>query len=187
MRTIYTDGSCLGNPWPWWWAVILKHEEWKMNNEQWGNRGEQEIILSWGENQTTNNVMELTAAIQALQWLWETYAGKVWEWTEAEIQDWFFASVQENPSILSTDPVLITTDSSYVKLGITEWMVTRKRRQRRRAKGGKLVENVALWKQLDKLTQYFPNLMRARTRAHVGTELNERVDQLAREQASKYL
>lgn len=85
--------------------------------------------------------------------------------------------------MLSDDPMVIITDSSYVKLGITEWMVTRKRRQWRRAKGGKLVENVALWKQLDILTQYFPNLNRARTKAHVGTELNERVDQLARNEA----
>jgi ribonuclease HI len=82
---------------------------------------------------------------------------------------------------------MITTDSSYVKLGITEWMVTRKRRQWRRAKGGKLIENVALWKQLDILTQYFPNLTWAWTKAHVGTELNERVDQLARNEAEKYV
>ena len=127
--------------------------------------------------------MELTAAIKALQWLWEKYADKVWEWREVDVQEWFFASVQSIPSVLSDDPMVIITDSSYVKLGITEWMVTRKRRQWRRAKGGKLVENVALWKQLDILTQYFPNLNRARTKAHVGTELNERVDQLARNEA----
>ena len=81
--------------------------------------------------------------------------------------------------------VTIVTDSNYVKLGITERMVTRKRRQRRRAKGGKLVENVQLRKELDALASCFPNLHRQRTKAHVGTELNERVDFLARREAEK--
>jgi ribonuclease HI len=31
--------------------------------------------------------MELTAAIKALQWLWEKYSGNVWQWTEADVQD----------------------------------------------------------------------------------------------------
>jgi ribonuclease HI len=129
--------------------------------------------------------MELTAAIRALQWLWEKYSGKSWTWSEENVQDWFFAA--EQPSVVVIDEhITLITDSSYVKLGITEWMVTRKRRLRRRAKGAKLVENVGLRKQLDALVTCFPNLERQRTKAHVGTELNERVDQLAREQASKY-
>jgi ribonuclease HI len=129
--------------------------------------------------------MELTAAIQALQWLWEKYSGKTWTWSEDNVQDGFFTA--EQPSIVVINEyITLITDSSYVKLGITEWMVTRKRRQRRRAKGGKLVENVGLRKQLDALVTCFPNLERQRTKAHVGTILNERVDQLAREEANRY-
>lgn len=174
MRTIYTDGSCLGNPWPWWWACILQGDK---------EAYPEEIVLSWGACLTTNNVMELTAAIKALQWLWEKYTGKEWIWTEEDVQEWFFASAASIPAVLSSNLIVITTDSSYVKLGITEWMVVWKRRQWRRAKGGKLVENVALWKQLDRLTNHFPQLTRAWTKAHVGTALNERVDQLARSAA----
>ena len=89
-----------------------------------------------------------------------------------------------NEGVVSEEMYVIT-DSNYVKLGITEWMKTRKKRNRRRAKGGKLVENVQLWKELDALASCFPNLERQRTKAHVGTELNERVDQLARMEAEK--
>lgn len=129
--------------------------------------------------------MELTAAIKALQWLWEKYSGKVWSWTQDDVQDGFFGSTEERIIMRFDDEITITTDSSYVKLGITEWMVVWKRRQWRRAKGGKLVENVGLWKQLDRLTNHFPHLTRARTKAHVGTALNERVDQLARNMAEQ--
>lgn len=179
MRTIYTDGSCLGNPWPGGRATILQHTTQEDIHED-------EIVLTGGISETTNNVMELTAAIQALQWLWEKYSGETWIWSEEQAQDWFFAAPSVVASLRCDELIVLTTDSSYVKLGITEWMVTWKRRQWRRAKGGKLVENVSLRKQLDMLAQCFPQLRRERTKAHVGTELNERVDQLAREQAMRY-
>ena len=54
--TIYTDGSCLGNPGPGGWSAVLIHE---------ASRTEKNI--SGGEADTTNNRMELTAAIKALQ------------------------------------------------------------------------------------------------------------------------
>ncbi len=56
--TIYTDGACSGNPGPGGWAAILRY-------------GEAEKVLSGGEESTTNNRMELTAAIRALEALRE--------------------------------------------------------------------------------------------------------------------
>lgn len=56
--TIFTDGSCLGNPGPGGWACILRH-------------GQRERVLQGGETRTTNNRMELVAAISGLQALTE--------------------------------------------------------------------------------------------------------------------
>lgn len=179
MYLVYTDGSCIGNPWPWGWAVIISQQS-SVISEKW-----EEVVLTGGSAMTTNNVMELTAAIKALQRLWEDYTKKQWLWNDSDVQEWFFASPQVREVVNIPHDVTIVTDSNYVKLGITERMVTRKRRQRRRAKGGKLVENVQLWKELDALVSCFHNLQRQRTKAHVGTEMNERVDQLARNEAGK--
>lgn len=153
MRTIYTDGSCLGNPWPGGWAALMQAPD--------GT----EKILTWWAAYTTNNQMELQAAISALRWL-----------IERNSLPWSGAM-----------SVTLVTDSTYLQQGITSWIVVWKRRQRRRAKGGKLVENVAFWKELDELIASFPDLQRQRTKAHVGTDLNERVDRLARKEAERYV
>jgi len=83
--TIYTDGACSGNPGPGGWGALLKF-------------GRHERELSGGEWETTNNRMELTAAIEALNAL------------KRPCQVEFF------------------TDSEYLRKGITEWMDTWKRR-----------------------------------------------------------
>jgi len=77
--TIYTDGACRGNPGPGGWGAILRH-----NGHEKRLRG--------GETQTTNNRMELMAAISALEALREHCA------------------------------VTIYTDSNYLKQGLTEWL-----------------------------------------------------------------
>lgn len=77
--TIYTDGSCLGNPGPGGWAALLRSPE-----------GEQ--VLSGGEPDTTNNRMELTAALRALQ------------------------------ALPAGSQVEFYTDSQYLRKGITEWL-----------------------------------------------------------------
>ena len=82
---IYTDGACSGNPGPGGWAALLKF-------------GSHEKELSGGERQTTNNRMELTAAIEALKAL-------------------------KRPC-----RVRFYTDSEYLRKGITEWMENWKRR-----------------------------------------------------------
>ena len=82
----FTDGACSGNPGPGGWGVLLLARE--------GEAVVRELELSGGEPMTTNNRMELMAAISALEAL-------------------------ERPSTLT-----VVTDSAYVKGGITEWLAT---------------------------------------------------------------
>jgi ribonuclease HI len=89
---IYTDGACLGNPGPGGWAALLIY-------------GNQEKILRGGEPQTTNNRMELTAAIRAFE------------------------------SLKRYCEVELYTDSEYLRRGITEWLAGWKARNWRRKDG----------------------------------------------------
>ncbi|TYC62388.1 ribonuclease HI [Rhodobacterales bacterium] len=88
--TIYTDGACSGNPGPGGWGAILRF-------------GGHEKELKGGEAQTTNNRMELTAAIEALTAL-------------------------KRPCAID-----LYTDSTYVRSGINDWMSGWKRRDWRTA------------------------------------------------------
>lgn len=90
--TIYTDGACFGNPGPGGWAALLRY-------------GKHEKAISGGEKDTTNNRMELQAALEALMALKEPCQ------------------------------VTLFTDSEYLKKGITEWMPNWKRRNWRRKGG----------------------------------------------------
>jgi len=90
--TVYTDGACEGNPGPGGWGVILRY-------------GRHERKLSGGEEDTTNNRMELRAALEALRALTEACQ------------------------------VTLFTDSEYLKKGITEWLPNWKRRNWRRKGG----------------------------------------------------
>lgn len=82
---IFTDGACRGNPGPGGWGVLLRY-------------GKKEKTLHGGERDTTNNRMELTAAIEGLNALKEPCE------------------------------VRLVTDSQYVRKGITEWMANWKKR-----------------------------------------------------------
>ena len=90
--TIYTDGACYGNPGPGGWGAILRY-------------GKHERVVSGGEKDTTNNRMELRAALEALRTLTESCS------------------------------VTLFTDSNYLKQGVTEWMPNWKRRNWRRKGG----------------------------------------------------
>ncbi|MFZ6027168.1 MAG: ribonuclease HI [Chloroflexota bacterium] len=89
---IYTDGACSGNPGPGGWGALLRF-------------GEHEKTLSGGEAETTNNRMELTAALQALQ------------------------------ALKQPCQVDVYTDSQYLKRGITEWLPGWRARGWRRKEG----------------------------------------------------
>lgn len=139
---IYTDGACLGNPGPGGWAAILL----------WGAHRKE---ISGGEPETTNNRMELRAAIEALRALREP----------AEVD--------------------LYTDSAYLKRGVTEWLPRWKEQGWRRREGRRLVPiaNEDLWRELDRLVGV--HKVRFRWLAgHAGDPENERADALARAQAT---
>lgn len=132
---IYTDGACSGNPGPGGWGVWLRYKE-------------HERELFGGEEQTTNNRMELMAAIQALE------------------------------SLKRDVPVLLHTDSSYVRNGITSWVHGWKKRGWKTA-DKKPVKNVDLWQRLDEVASRY-DVEWKWVRGHSGDEGNERADELAR-------
>ena len=107
---IFTDGACSGNPGPGGWGAILRAET-------RNGRTEKEIL--GGEQQTTNNRMELRAAIEALH------------------------ALKGGPH-----EVHLYTDSSYVKDGIGKWIAGWKRNGWRTA-SKKPVKNAELWRALD--------------------------------------
>lgn len=136
--TIYTDGACSGNPGPGGWGAVLIH-------------GKERRELAGGARQTTNNRMELTAAIEALRALREP----------CEVD--------------------LYTDSIYLKNGITEWLPNWKRNGWKRRSGKRLlpVKNEDLWRVLDQLVA--KHRVRFHwVEGHAGNEENERCDQLAR-------
>ncbi len=131
---IFTDGACRGNPGPGGWGVLLRLEE----NEK---------ELSGAESDTTNNRMELTAAIKALQ------------------------------ALSRPCKVCLTTDSVYVKSGITDWIDNWKKKNWHTA-SKKPVKNVDLWQQLD-LARALHEIEWCWVKGHSGHAENERADQLA--------
>ena len=131
---VFTDGACRGNPGDGGWGVLLIID------------GE-ETTLFGGEKDTTNNRMELKAAIKALE---------------------FF---DDNVSLS------ITTDSNYVKDGITKWMTNWKKKNWITT-SRKPVKNKDLWEQLDTLNS-FHNVSWQWVKAHAGHRENEIADMLA--------
>jgi len=133
---IYTDGACAGNPGPGGWAAILV-------------AGERERELSGYEPATTNNRMELQAAIEGLNAL--------------------------------TEPcqVDLSTDSQYVKNGMTDWLPRWKRNGWRTA-DKKPVKNVDLWQALEAAVARH-KVHWHWVRGHDGHPENERCDALANE------
>ena len=132
---IYTDGACSGNPGPGGWGAILKFNEHTKE-------------LSGGNEDTTNNKMELKAVIEALKSL------KV----ECEI--------------------IITTDSVYVKNGITLW-IHNWLKNKWKTSTKKSVKNKELWQELWVLTQNH-KIHWKWVKGHSGHPENERCDKLAR-------
>ena len=131
---IFTDGACRGNPGPGGWGAVLIYSD--KQKELYGS-----------ERETTNNRMELMAAIQALE------------------------------ALKGARSVTLTTDSEYVKKGITEWLENWKRRGWKTA-AKKPVKNTDLWKRLEAATHNH-DIRWHWVRGHSGHPENERADQLA--------
>lgn len=135
---LFTDGSCLGNPGPGGYGIVLRYRQ-------------HEKQLSGGFHLTTNNRMELLAAIVGLESL--------------------------------TEPchVDLTTDSQYVRQGITSWIHNWKKRGWKTA-AKQPVKNADLWQRLD-LAAARHDVAWHWVKGHAGHRENELCDQLARSAA----
>ena len=131
---IYTDGSCKGNPGPGGWGAVLKY----------GNTVKE---IKGSAKDTTNNIMELTAVIEALK------------------------------SLTRPCNIIITTDSNYVKDGITEWIHQWKKKGWKTA-GKQSVKNKDLWQVLEAETHQH-KIKWEWVKGHSGHPENERADELA--------
>lgn len=132
---IFTDGSCLGNPGPGGYGVVLRYKQ-------------TEKQLAKGFTLTTNNRMEMMAAVIALRTLKEPC------------------------------DVILTTDSQYVRQGITQWIHNWKKRNWQTS-AKKPVKNADLWQALDKETARHHVDWRW-VKGHAGHRENEICDDIAR-------
>ena len=133
---IYTDGACRGNPGPGGWGVVLIF-------------GAKSKELKGYNSDTTNNIMELTAAVEALK------------------------------ALTRSCEVILTTDSTYVKNGITKWIQNWEKKGWKTA-NKKPVKNKELWIQLN--AECRKHLVKWKwVKGHSGHPENERADELANE------
>ena len=139
---IYTDGACIGNPGPGGWAAIIIAENSKKE-------------LFGGEKLTTNNRMELTAAIKAIE----------------------YCEKQEKKQ-LSLKQIKIYTDSIYLKEGITVWINTWQKNNWKTA-DKKNVKNIDLWKKLKELVK-FNQVEWNWVKGHSDNPMNDLADKLAK-------
>lgn len=140
--TVYTDGGCHGNPGPGGWGCVILD-------------GQKETTLSGGEPSTTNNKMELMAAISAL------------------------AAVAQNKS-WKTKKIVVYSDSQYVKNGITTWIKSWKQNGWKTS-NKKPVLNQDLWEELDELYSAL-NVQWSWVKGHAGVKYNELCDQLCQQE-----
>lgn len=138
IETIYTDGACSGNPGRGGWGTVIYFSDGTVHE------------LGAGEAQTTNNRMELQAAIAALEFLCESGQNQ---------------------------PVTVYTDSEYVQKGITQWIKGWKNKGWKTS-SGKPVLNQDLWQTLDRLNSH--RVSWEYVRGHSGNIGNERCDAIAR-------
>ena len=143
---VYTDGGCHGNPGPGGWGAVIID-------------GNDVRELSGGEKATTNNRMELTAAISVL----ETVSGEA-KWAGKTVR--------------------VFIDSQYVKNGITSWIANWKRNGWRTA-AKKPVLNRELWERLDSLASSM-TVQWVWVKGHAGVKYNEVCDQRCQKEIAKF-
>jgi ribonuclease HI len=140
ITSIYTDGACSNNPGPGGWGVVINFSD---------NTTKE---LGSGEASTTNNKMELQAAIAALEFATQ-YQGS------------------------NRQPIDLYTDSKYVIDGITSWIHNWKRNGWQ-TKSKQPIKNQDLWQALDRLNS--ANVNWHWVKGHSGDTHNDRCDQIAR-------
>lgn len=143
---IYTDGGCSGNPGPGGWGTVIID-------------GTNITKLSGGEKQTTNNRMELSAAINALDAVVKNTG-----WRNRHVE--------------------VYSDSQYVKNGITSWIKNWKKNGWKTA-AKKSVLNQDLWIALDNLYNQL-DIEWKWVKGHAGVEYNEICDQLCKMEMDKF-
>ncbi len=131
---VFTDGACRGNPGPGGWGALLRY-------------GDKEKELYGYEADSTNNKMELMAAIRGLE------------------------------ALTRSCDVVLTTDSQYVRQGITQWIHGWKKKNWKTAQK-KPVKNKELWQRLDTAAQKH-KVQWNWVKGHSGHAENDRVDELA--------
>jgi ribonuclease HI len=143
---IYTDGGCSGNPGPggWGYLIIRRHP---------AGRDELLVEKRGAERNTTNNRMEITAALSALEMLRKLN--------------------------FSPEQVLVYTDSQYVQKGMTQWLTAWKKNGWRTSDKSP-VKNRDLWERLDELAANF-TIRWKWVKGHAGNPYNERCDQLTQD------
>ncbi len=132
-----TDGACSGNPGPGGWGGLIIFDD------------KSELEIGGSEQNTTNNRMELTAAIKTLEKL-KTY------------------KLKEN--------FKLRTDSKYVIEGYTKW-INNWKRNGWKTSSGKSVQNLDLWQKIDQLR--INGLVMEYVKGHSGDKQNDRVDKIA--------
>ena len=132
-----TDGACSGNPGPGGWGGLIIFDD------------NSELEIGGSEQNTTNNRMELTAAIKTLEKL-KNY------------------KLKEN--------FKLRTDSKYVIEGYTKWIINWKRNGWKTS-SGKSVQNLDLWQKIDQLR--INGLVMEYVKGHSGDKQNDRVDKIA--------
>jgi ribonuclease HI len=142
---VYTDGGCRPNPSPGGWAAIIRPAAAEAADDR-----PAEWYLSGNHPDTTNNQMELQAAISALAFL---------------------------TGLLGRCVIDLYTDSEYMRQGITEWLPGWERNGWK-TRGREPVKNQQLWRQLDRLAQNH-TLNWHWLRSHADHPHNERADQMA--------
>lgn len=137
IERIYTDGGCINNPGSGGWGVVIRFNDGSV------------FELGDHEDQTTNNRMEMQAAIQALK---------------------FFRGCDQR------EPIRLYTDSKYVIDGITKWIQGWKRKGWKKSSGAPVL-NQDLWQEMDGLNH--PAVQWTHVKGHSGEAGNERADVIA--------
>lgn len=148
--TMYCDGSSIGNPGPGGWGSVVMYHD---SESREGAALIKVVELGGAEKHTTNNRMELQAAIEALR---------------------FSALIRNRETPFEID---IHTDSSYVINGITKWVHGWQKNNWKTSTKGDVV-NRDLWEELIKLS-HNKSVKWHHVRGHSGVMLNERVDDIA--------
>jgi ribonuclease HI len=135
---VYTDGACSGNPGPGGWGSIVLMPD------------DQIVELGEGQQLTTNNQMEMMAALKALEYIRDPKA-----------------------------QIVIYTDSTYLIRGMTQWVWAWQRRGWKTA-SGESVQNQELWQNLISVKNFFSLPLNWKyVRGHTGHPGNERCDKIA--------